>query len=657
MKAFQKTLPIFVLLLLLAGCSSDEREGKQHMVPGLWQSDINDLFTRLSSEHPALYRTATAEEINTARSALDDSLGIWERERIIVELSRLLAMVGDGSTGVEDEWLDSHFRRLPVELRYFGSELRVIAAAPGYEDAAGKILTAIGGRPVSEAVTAIRPLISRDNYAEWLVSVPRWISYGEVLDVLGFADGRFTVNAVFTGDDDAVLELRLSTIHPDSLNTAGWTGTSLRKKEMVRPVGSTQAVIIDITEGDIPAAVIRYRGPEEGASDTGEIIEESISELDNAGVSRMIADLRGVSSRSEKLVDAFVDGALEWKAGKPGRDIVVLVDRETCCAAVKIAARLGKEDGVTLAGELPRGAPSLTSISDIFRLPYSGVRVTYSTSFHSPVPGRIGSPWLPLDIHVRETWKDHTTGYDAPLDTALALWSPLPLLDDMVLVPAAEFMMGGPEDGLYDPAHEVFVDSFYIDRYEVTNAQYQKFCEETGKNWPEFWGMDEYHCGPDWPDHPVVGVSLSQARKFAEWAGKRIPTEAEWELAARGGLVGTKFPTGDELLPTDGNYRVGPDFLGTVPVGCYPPNGYGLYDMSGNVVEWVNDYFHPDFYKTSPYKNPTGPEKGYIAVIRGGGWHSGRMCCNVYTRNACKYSWVDIAVGFRCASDVKGRQE
>jgi formylglycine-generating enzyme required for sulfatase activity len=665
MRSFCITLFILIMFMAFAGCGGGDREGKQHMVPGLWQSDINDLFARLESEHPGLYRNTTEKELDDARSVLVDSLGVWESEKILVELSRLLAMIGDGATGIERKWLDTHFMRLPVELRYFGSELRVIAAAPGYEIAAGKVLTSLGGKPVSEAVTAIRPLISRDNYAEYLASVPRWISYGEVLDVLGFADDRFTVIAVFTGDDGAEIELSMSTIPPGSFNTASWIRSSLPKSTGVRPAGETQAVVIDITEGDRQAAVVRYFGPDEGKPDTGEIIDESLSELDGTGATRLIADLRGTTSRSPLIADAFVEKSLGWKNSRPGRDIVILVDRRTCCAAIEIAARLGEEDGVTVAGELPRGAPDLTASSETFRLPNSGVRVTFSTAYHTPVPVLAGSPWLPLDIHVRETWNDHTSGYDAPLDTALAAPTPAPpsgegedsVLVDMVLIPAAEYTMGGREDDIYAPPHKVFVDSFYIDRYEVTNAQYQKFCEETGKNWPEFWGMDEYHCGPDWPGYPVVGVSLYQARLFAEWAGKRIPTEAEWELAARGGLIDVKFPTGDELLPTDGNYRVGPDFIGTVPVGCYPPNGYGLYDMAGNVVEWVNDYFHPDFYRTSPYRNPTGPEKGYIAVIRGGGWHSGRMCCNVYTRNAVKYSWVDIAVGFRCASDVEGRQE
>jgi sulfatase modifying factor 1 len=664
MRSFHMILPILLCVTAAAGCGG-EREGRQHMVPGLWQSDIDDLFKDLSRYHPDLYRNTTESELSEARSVLVDSLGRWERERIIVEISRILATVGDGATAIEGRWLDSHFRRLPVELRYFGDELRVVAAAPGYEDALEKKLSSIGGRPVTEAVTSIRPLISRDNYAEWLVSVPRWISYGEVLDALGFTDDRFAVDAVFTGDDGTEKDLSLATVHPDSFDTSGWIRPSLPRKARVTPLGEMQAVVIDISGGDRPAAVIRYTGPDEGTPDTGKIISESLAELYGTGASRLIADLRGSDSRSRELVDSFVEGALAWKDSRPGMDIVVLVDRETCCAAVEIAARLGEEDGVTLAGELPRGAPNLSAALRTIRLPNSGIRVTCPTAFHRPVPRLADSPWLPLDIHVKETWKDHETGYDAPLDTALAAPSPPPQigqggnrsLRDMALVPATEFVMGGDDDDLYGPAHKVFVDSFYIDRHEVTNSQYQRFCEETGGSLPEFWGMNEYHCGPDFPDHPVVGVSLYQARLYARWAGKRIPTEAEWELAARGGLTGAAFPNGEELLPTDANYRVGPYYIGTVPVGCYPPNGYGLCDMSGNVVEWVDDWFHPDYYRKSPYRNPVGPDDGYIAVIRGGGWHSGRMCCNVYTRNALKYSWVDIAVGFRCAADVKGRQE
>ncbi len=230
---------------------------------------------------------------------------------------------------------------------------------------------------------------------------------------------------------------------------------------------------------------------------------------------------------------------------------------------------------------------------------------------------------------------------------------------ELVLIPAGEFVMGKeiPADKIAKmkkkpyidfAAHKVYVDSFYMDKYEVTNAHYHRFCKETGHQLPEFWGKDEFHCGLKYPDHPVVGVSYSDARAYAEWRGMRLPTEAEWEYAARGGLVGKNYPNGDKLDETQANFK---SKAGTVKVGSYPPNGYGLYDMVGNVVEWVSDYYQKGYYQEGPAKNPGGPEMGRFRVIRGGGWHSGPYCNQVYFRNALPPNWVDFNVGFRCAKD------
>jgi sulfatase modifying factor 1 len=219
---------------------------------------------------------------------------------------------------------------------------------------------------------------------------------------------------------------------------------------------------------------------------------------------------------------------------------------------------------------------------------------------------------------------------------------------EMVLVPAGEFTMGvadGPEDA---PAHRVRIERFYLDRTEVTNAQYFAFCRATGRHLPEFWGRAEYRSGLDFPDHPVVGVSWYDARDYAEWAGKRLPTEAEWEYAARGGLEGKLFPAGDELTADDARFSA----AGTVAVASFPANGFGLHDMAGNVVEWAADYYDGGYYSQSPAANPPGPETGKLRVIRGGGWHSGKYCNRVYHRNALPQGWVDFAVGFRCARDA-----
>jgi iron(II)-dependent oxidoreductase len=221
---------------------------------------------------------------------------------------------------------------------------------------------------------------------------------------------------------------------------------------------------------------------------------------------------------------------------------------------------------------------------------------------------------------------------------------------EMVLILTGTFKMGVEDDADDNPPHRVSIAAFYLDRYEVTNAQYFLYCQETGAQLPMFWGMHELHSGLDFPNHPVVGVSWYQARSYAEWAGKRLPTEAEWEYAARGGLENADYPNGDEADDESANFWPSD---GTVAVGSYPANGLGLYDMAGNVVEWVADVYDPSYYLVSPETNPPGPENGKHRVIRGGGWHSGPYCNRTGHRNGLPPGWLDFAVGFRCARDVE----
>jgi iron(II)-dependent oxidoreductase len=223
---------------------------------------------------------------------------------------------------------------------------------------------------------------------------------------------------------------------------------------------------------------------------------------------------------------------------------------------------------------------------------------------------------------------------------------------EMVRVPSGEFVMGDESEGDHNPPHKVNVKTFYLDKYEVTNAQYFAFCKATERKLPEYWGSQTYRCGSEWPDHPVVGVSWRDANAYAEWIGKRLPTEAEWEYAARGGLAEKNYPHGDDIDSTTVNYA-NAGTGGTMPIGSYPPNGFGLHDMSGNVVEWVADRYAANYYEKSPDENPAGPEAGKFRVIRGGGWHTGPFCSRVYFRNALPANWLDINVGFRCARDAE----
>jgi formylglycine-generating enzyme required for sulfatase activity len=230
-----------------------------------------------------------------------------------------------------------------------------------------------------------------------------------------------------------------------------------------------------------------------------------------------------------------------------------------------------------------------------------------------------------------------------------------PVESKLILIPGGEFIMGkeaGTDQQLINnQAHKVYVDSFYIENIEVTNARYFEFCQATNHRLPEFWGMDVFRSSMNYPNHPVTGVTWADAKSYAEWRGLRLPTEAEWEFAARGGLQGMDYPNGNDIdsslanfYPTQGN---------PLEVGSYPPNNFGLFDMSGNVTEWVWDFYDRDFYQVSSYKNPKGPVYGEQRCIRGGGWRSGKSCTSVHFRQSLRPYWVDFNVGFRCAKDLE----
>jgi len=222
----------------------------------------------------------------------------------------------------------------------------------------------------------------------------------------------------------------------------------------------------------------------------------------------------------------------------------------------------------------------------------------------------------------------------------------------MMFIPAGEFQMGSSEsegDNDEHPQHIVFLDAFYIDRYEVTNAQYKQFLDATGRKAPNYWDDPKYNA----PNQPVVGVTWDDANAYAEWTSARLPTEAEWEKSAKGGLVGKKYPWGDDITHDNANYygTGGKDIWdGPAPVGSFEPNGYGLYDMAGNVWEWCKDWYGSNYYVNSPKSNPTGPSAESDKVLRGSSWYDhGNYDLRIADRNFDNPSYYDEAVGFRCA--------
>jgi serine/threonine-protein kinase len=221
----------------------------------------------------------------------------------------------------------------------------------------------------------------------------------------------------------------------------------------------------------------------------------------------------------------------------------------------------------------------------------------------------------------------------------------------MVYVPAGPFEMGSNNgDSDEKPVHTVSLDAFWMDQTEVTNAMYA-LCAQAGVCDPP--GNTTYYRDGAYGNHPVVSVNWQQASDYCAWAGSRLPTEAEWEKAARGGLEGKKHPWGDEAPTCQAGARNGAQYSGcsgrTVSVGTFQPNGYGLYDMAGNVWEWVADWYSANYYSNSPSSNPTGPESGSTKVLRGGSWDgSAGEGFRSASRNWCAPGVTYGYLGFRC---------
>ncbi len=224
---------------------------------------------------------------------------------------------------------------------------------------------------------------------------------------------------------------------------------------------------------------------------------------------------------------------------------------------------------------------------------------------------------------------------------------------EMVYVPAGEFLMGSPDgegDADERPQHTVYLDAYYIDKYEVTNAQY-RLCFEAGvcDRPPRSWDVSMFK-----PlKQPVVGVSWYDAAAYCRWAGARLPTDAEWEKAARG-TDGRRYPWGNQdphcELANGWGCEGWPDTVGSYPAGASP---YGALDMAGNVGEWIADWYDPDYYATSPDRNPLGPETGKWRVVRPGRYQVQWR----HLRSANRYSMhpaaADVGIGFRCAMSVR----
>ena len=356
--------------------------------------------------------------------------------------------------------------------------------------------------------------------------------------------------------------------------------------------------------------------------------------------------------------------------------------------------------------------------------------------FASRVSGSVRSPVQPSSAETPNVARS-TDGFQPTIENSGPTPSASP--KGMVWVPGGEFSMGATDPPEMDdvgmkattdarPIHRVYVDGFYIDKTDVTNAQFAEFVKTTGyvtfaertpraqdlpgvppedlvpgglvfsppnqavrlDNYLQWWSFVK---GANWrhpsgpkseirgkADYPVVQIAYEDALAYAEWAGKRLPTEAQWEFAARGGLAGKPFVWGDEFRPNGKwmanthqgrfpNTDTGEDgFIGISPVAHYPPNAYGLYDMAGNVWQWTSDWYRPDYYRQlaavgGVARNPRGPDVPFDPedpterkkVHRGGSYLCTDQYCSRYivgTRGKGEIRTSTNHLGFRCVKDL-----
>jgi formylglycine-generating enzyme required for sulfatase activity len=302
-----------------------------------------------------------------------------------------------------------------------------------------------------------------------------------------------------------------------------------------------------------------------------------------------------------------------------------------------------------------------------FTFPGNNEKKSFSAISHEPLqpilkPGEIKRPQYdpdPAAIFQKETM---VSRYQP---ASVEIKEVEPILTDMVVMPGGNYLRGS-HDGARDemPKHSIQLASFAIDVHPTTNEQFVRFLMAMGgekdENNNDIIRLRDSRIKRNagkliiesgYAKHPVVGVTWYGAVAYAKWVGKRLPTEAEWEIASLGGVDAQVYPTGDNIERTQANFFS----ADTTTVMSYPANSYGLYDLAGNVYEWCQDWYAYNYYETSQQEpdNPKGPQQGVYRVLRGGCWKSLKEDLRCSHRHRNNPGAVNRTYGFRCAADVK----
>jgi len=338
--------------------------------------------------------------------------------------------------------------------------------------------------------------------------------------------------------------------------------------------------------------------------------------------------------RGEKLPDAKFYSAI--------RRVVSVGQTDTTLHYVKEKAKLAP-----LPQSTPPPVVKPKNISTEILVALIGAVVTIVVACVTIIGGPLIQKWLsspssPASSAIGTATKESLIPVDPPVvsDSTDA---------GMVLIPAGQFAMGSTDgDADEKPVHKISLNDFYIDRYEVSNTRYKECVTAGACGKPQ--STDNYD-NSQYANHPVVYVDWNMSKSYCEWRGAKLPTEAQWEKAARG-TDGRTYPWGEEITCNNANY------LGCVgdtkAIGSYASgkSPYGIYEMAGNVWEWTADWYSETYYQISPVENPRGPDAGQYRVLRGGSLKQDKYLLRTSARLGNKPSDVDLGVGFRCVRDA-----
>lgn len=422
----RRAIPLTLLLCLLGvspACSETVRAVDVSLSADQWQEDLDYLARELPRRHVRSFGRTSQADWNRAVEGLRDDIPKLRSDRVVIELGRLVALIGDGHTELVPFQRGTGFRRLPLVFSFFESETRIIAVAPGHEALLGARVISIGGRPIEAIRDALGNLVARDNDSELLHSGPEYLATAEVLAALGAGKPTDPFALSVVSEAGAPEQVTVPVLSQEALSSIRWINA--RDHANVEAPLASQNQSKDYWYRyleDHRLLFVKYNRcqDQEGEPTIRRFVKELFVFAEEHPVEKIVLDLRHNPGGDNKKNSPLVKGAAKWTLSNPDGRLFVLTGRMTFSAAVDAVIRLDHEAGAILVGAPPRGRPNTLGDVETLVLPRSGLRVDYSTKEYERMPELADAAYLPIEIPTSQRWADFVAGRDLALQAVIA---------------------------------------------------------------------------------------------------------------------------------------------------------------------------------------------------------------------------------------------